>query len=90
MKKDERMDAGREDKTPAKEAAVGDKPNHEVRMPFKGIPEEGIGVGDLVKRVTDVFRIKPCNGCEKRRKVLNRWVIKGSGGAPAAGGEGRS
>jgi hypothetical protein len=51
---------------------------HEMRIPLLSIPDEGIGVGDAVKRVTDVFRIKPCNGCEKRRKVLNRWVIKGA------------
>lgn len=51
---------------------------HEMRIPVRGIPEEGIGVGDAVKRVTDAFRIKPCNGCERRRNVLNRWVIKGN------------
>jgi hypothetical protein len=59
----------------------------EVHLPVRGLPEEGIGVGDAVKRVTDAFRIKPCNGCERRRNVLNRWVIKGkarpSDGNPA-------
>lgn len=50
----------------------------EMRLPLRGIPEEGIGVGDAVKRVTDAFRIKPCNGCDRRRQVLNRWVIKSS------------
>lgn len=60
---------------------------HEMHLPVRGIPVEGIGVGDAVKRVTDAFRIKPCNGCERRRTVLNRWVIKGkarpSDGTPA-------
>jgi len=60
---------------------------HEMHLPVRGIPAEGIGVGDAVKRVTDAFRIKPCNGCERRRNVLNRWVIKGRGrpsdGSPA-------
>ena len=67
----------------------GQQPAHEMRVPLRGIPEEGIGVGDLVKRVTDIFRIKPCDGCERRRQVLNRWVIKGSGGTPGGSGEGR-
>jgi hypothetical protein len=52
----------------------------EFRLPFSGVPEEGIGVGDLVKRMTDVLHIKPCRGCEGRRQAWNRWVIKGSGG----------
>ncbi len=51
-------------------------------VPLRGLPREGIGVGDLVKRVTDVLRIKPCRGCERRRQAWNRWVIKGSGDAP--------
>ena len=51
---------------------------HEVRLPVPGIPQEGIGVGDLIRRMTDVLHIKPCRGCERRRQVLNRWVIKGS------------
>jgi len=53
----------------------------EVRVPIRGIPQDGIGVGDLVKRMTDAMGIKACRGCEKRRQVLNRWVIKGSRGA---------
>ena len=52
----------------------------EFRLPFAGVPEDGIGVGDLMKRMTDVLGIKPCRGCEGRRQSWNRWVIKGSGG----------
>jgi hypothetical protein len=55
------------------------KPKREFRLPFSGVPKEGIGVGDLVKRMTDVLHIKPCRGCEDRRQSWNRWVIKGSG-----------
>lgn len=53
---------------------------HALRIPLRGIPREGIGVGDLVRRATDALGIKPCRGCERRRETLNRWVIKGSGG----------
>ena len=49
-----------------------------VRVPIRGIPQDGIGVGDLVKKMTDAMGIKACRGCERRRQVLNRWVIKGS------------
>jgi peroxiredoxin len=68
----------------AVEAAVGaessgaEEASREVRVPIRGIPQEGIGVGDLVKRMTDAMGIKACRGCERRRQVLNRWVIKGS------------
>jgi peroxiredoxin len=50
----------------------------EVRIPVRGIPDGGVGVGDLVKRMTDAMGIKACRGCERRRRILNRWVIKGS------------
>jgi peroxiredoxin len=59
----------------------------EVRIPIPGIPQDGIGVGDLVKRVTDAFGIKACRGCERRRLVLNRWVIKGSRRKVSGGGQ---
>jgi peroxiredoxin len=60
---------------------------HEMRIPIPGIPQDGIGVGDLVKRVTDAFGIKACRGCERRRLLLNRWVIKGSRGKGSGGGQ---
>jgi len=63
-------------------AATGKKAavKWEVNLPFAGVPKDGIGVGDLMKRMTDVLHIKPCRGCEERRQSWNRWVIKGSGG----------
>lgn len=69
-------------------AAPGHEAAHEVRLPLPGIPQEGIGVGDLIKRMTDVLHIKPCRGCERRRQVLNRWVIKGPRGTSRKGREG--
>lgn len=61
--------------------AEAEQAGHTLRIPIRGIPEQGIGVGDLVKRVTDLVGLKPCRGCERRREILNRWVIKGSGRA---------
>lgn len=36
--------------------------------------DEEIGLGDMVKRVTQKMGIKTCSGCERRAQVLNRWV----------------
>ena len=30
------------------------------------------GIGDVVKRVTDAFGVKPCGRCNQRRATLNR------------------
>ena len=74
---------------PAAEAAVASAPGgesregqvavqREVHVPMlRGLPQEGIGVGDLVKRMTDAMGIKACRGCERRRQKWNRWVLKG-------------
>jgi hypothetical protein len=49
---------------------------HRVRLPGFLIEEEKeIGLGDIVKRVTTAFGIKPCGGCERRAAALNRWVV---------------
>jgi len=45
---------------------------YHVRLPGF-ISDEGIGLGDVVKRVTSTFGIKPCGGCERRAAALNRW-----------------
>ena len=45
-----------------------------VRLPgFIG--DEEIGLGDVIKRTTSYFGIKPCGGCEQRAAALNRWLI---------------
>jgi hypothetical protein len=49
------------------------KPYH-VRVPGF-VTEEGIGLGDLVKRATSTVGIKPCGGCQRRAETLNRWLI---------------
>jgi hypothetical protein len=38
------------------------------------ISEEPMGLGDVIKRVTSTFGIKPCGGCERRAAALNRWI----------------
>lgn len=44
-----------------------------VRLPGF-ITDQGIGLGDVIKRVTSTAGIKPCGGCQRRAEALNRWV----------------
>jgi hypothetical protein len=44
-----------------------------VRLPGFLIHEE-VGLGDAVKRITYAAGIKPCEGCQRRAAVLNRWL----------------
>jgi len=46
-----------------------------VRVRLPGfVRDEEIGLGDVVKRMTYAFGIKPCGGCEARTAALNRWM----------------
>lgn len=49
---------------------VPEKPFFRIPLPT----QRQIGLGDVVKRVTQAFGIKPCKPCEKRAALLNRWV----------------
>lgn len=55
------------------EDGTKDQP-HRVRLPGF-IREEEIGLGDVVKRATAAFGIKPCNSCQRRAAALNRWLV---------------
>jgi hypothetical protein len=44
-----------------------------VRLPGF-VQDDEIGLGDVVKRVTYAFGIKPCGGCEARAAAMNRWM----------------
>jgi hypothetical protein len=55
----------------------GDKTEHQsyrIRLPGF-ITEEGIGLGDAIKRVTYPLGVRPCGGCERRAAALNRWFV---------------
>ena len=36
---------------------------------------KGIGLGDIVAKLTSAVGIKPCKGCKKRQSWLNRFKI---------------
>jgi hypothetical protein len=46
---------------------------HQVRLPGF-ISDEDVGLGEVVKRATSAFGIRPCGGCERRAAALNRWL----------------
>ena len=48
--------------------------SYRVRLPGF-ISDEEIGLGDVIKRTTAYFGIKPCGGCKHRTASLNRWVV---------------
>jgi len=54
--------------------AEAHKPAHRVRLPGF-VPDEPIGLGDVIKRITYAAGIQPCAGCERRAERLNRWMV---------------
>ena len=47
---------------------------YRVRLP--GFISDGdIGLGDVVKRASYAIGVKPCGGCERRAKALNRLMV---------------
>jgi peroxiredoxin len=73
---------GSEDNDRGKGEKTQKRPIHELHVPIKAISEQGIGVGEVVKRITNAMGFKTCQTCEQRRQKLNRWVIKGTGNVP--------
>jgi hypothetical protein len=45
---------------------------YRVRLPGF-VSDEDVGLGDVVKRATSTVGIRPCGGCNRRAKALNRW-----------------
>ena len=52
-----------------------DHPLRRVRLLPGFITDEEIGLGDVFKRTSSYFGIKPCGGCERRASALNRWAV---------------
>jgi len=65
-------------KPAADSAEKTERQPHAVRMPGFLVQEE-VGLGDVIKRVTYAFGIKPCAGCQRRAAALNRWMTFHSG-----------
>ncbi len=57
----------------AKETTENTRQPLPVRLPGF-IVEEEIGLGDVIKQVTNSFGIRPCGGCERRAAMLNKWI----------------
>jgi pantoate kinase len=37
--------------------------------------KRGVGLGDMIAKITSAVGIKPCKGCKKRQSWLNRFKI---------------
>ena len=44
----------------------------EVRLPYA--PPGGMGLGDVIARMTQAVGVKPCTPCKQRQEELNRRV----------------
>jgi hypothetical protein len=51
-----------------------DEAAHRIRLPGF-ITEEEVGLGDIIKRATSFVGVKPCGGCARRARALNRWMV---------------
>jgi hypothetical protein len=43
------------------------------RLKIPGLKRR-IGAGDVVREVTDALGVDPCDGCERRKERLNRFL----------------
>jgi hypothetical protein len=51
-------------------------PGQPRRMRLPGfVPDEPVGLGDVVKRVTTRVGVPPCGGCAERARRLNNWLV---------------
>ncbi len=49
-------------------------PVHRMRLPGF-MPDDEVGLGDVIKRATSYLGIKFCGGCERRASALNNWAV---------------
>jgi len=63
-----------EEKTGSKHTEKSEREPYRLRLPGF-LDEEEMGLGNVIKRVTYTFGIKPCGGCERRAATLNRWLV---------------
>lgn len=55
------------------ESQPGRQPRR-IRLPGF-VPDEEVGLGDVIKRATTLIGIRPCRGCDQRAAGLNRRVV---------------
>jgi hypothetical protein len=63
-----------EAKAMSEEKTKSERGPHVVHLP-SFVSDEDIGLGDVIKRVTGAFGIRPCGGCNRRAAALNRWMV---------------
>lgn len=59
---------------PSEHPDLSEHSPHRVRLPGF-IPDEEIGLGDVIKRTTSYFGIQPCGACGRRAAALNGWLV---------------
>ncbi|UCC81357.1 MAG: hypothetical protein JSW64_08145 [Candidatus Zixiibacteriota bacterium] len=64
----------KEEEIREKRSDSGNREPRRIRIPGF-ISDDDIGLGDVVKKVTTTFGIRPCRGCYRRAAALNRWLV---------------
>ena len=58
--------------TPSNNFIMSTEDRHKADIPNQTQPDKSKGLGDTVAKITKAVGIKPCGGCKKRQKKLNR------------------
>ena len=53
--------------------AMMKRPPRPIRIPVPGM-RQTVGLGQAIKRVTTSLGVRPCGGCQKRARTLDRFV----------------
>jgi len=54
--------------------AITRKPPQPLRVPIPGL-RQTVGLGQGVKRLTSALGIRPCGGCQRRARTLDRFIV---------------
>jgi len=54
--------------------AITRKPPQPLRVPIPGL-KQTVGLGQGVKRLTSALGIRPCGGCQRRARTLDRFIV---------------
>jgi hypothetical protein len=73
-----RLALGKENAMKAKDDANQQhksEPQSPRRISLPGfVADKDVGFGDMMKGTFSYFGIRPCDGCDRRAEVLNRWL----------------
>jgi len=67
---------------------VASKKKTVTRAELDALAAQGLGLGDLVSKVTKAVGLRECDGCARRRALLNKIRLPSLGKRPGDVGSG--